>query len=430
MTQDAKPKVRFAPSPTGFLHIGGARTALFNWLFARHTGGIFQLRIEDTDRARSENRFRDEILESMKWLGLTWDEGPIYQSDRFEFYRDYAYRLVDKGLAEKLDGAIVFKIPPDRVKIQDMVYGELEFDNSLLEHLVILKSDGTPTYNFACVIDDATLGVTHVLRGDDHISNTPKQVAVYKALELAIPHFAHVPMILGSDGQRLSKRHGATSVLQYRESGFLPEALTNFLALLGWAPGGDREIMTQNELIEFFTLERVNRKSAIFDMAKLEWMNGQYILKKNVDQLAEDLRPFVKSSFSMDPPFAQLKGLTQLFQQRIKRLSDFPNETHYFFQKDIQRDADAVQKYLSSPESKDRLMTLKKSLEPVRDFTPPVLEKVIRDLANQLGLKAGELIHPARVALTGKAVSPGIFDVMSLLGHDLVLKRLEEAAAS
>jgi glutamyl-tRNA synthetase len=430
MTQDAKPKVRFAPSPTGFLHIGGARTALFNWLFARHTGGVFQLRIEDTDRARSEDRFRDEILESMKWLGLTWDEGPIYQSDRFELYRDYAHRLVDKGLAEKSDGAVVFKIPPEHVKIQDLVYGELQFDNSLLEQLVILKSDGTPTYNFACVIDDATLGVTHVIRGDDHVSNTPKQVAVYQALELPMPQFAHVPMILGSDGQRLSKRHGATAVLQYRESGFLPEALTNFLALLGWAPGGDREMMTQNELIELFSLDRVNRKSAIFDMTKLEWMNGQYILKKSVDQLAEDLRPFVKSSFSIDPPFAQLKGLTQLFQQRIKRLSDFPNETHYFFQKDIQRDADAVQKYLSSPESKSRLMTLKKSLEPVQDFNPPALEKVIRDLATQLGVKAGELIHPARVAITGKAVSPGFFDVMSLLGRDLVLKRLEEVAAS
>ncbi|MBI1884539.1 MAG: glutamate--tRNA ligase [Chlamydiae bacterium] len=426
MTASEKVRVRFAPSPTGFLHIGGARTALFNWLFARHAGGIFQLRIEDTDPVRSEDRFRDEILESLKWFGLDWDEGPIYQSSRFDLYRSLAQDLVKKDMAFEKEGAVVFQIPPEKVELDDLVYGKLEFDNSLLNELVILKSDGTPTYNFACVVDDATLNVTHVIRGDDHLSNTPKQLALYEALGFKRPHFAHVPMILGSDGERLSKRHGATALLQYCEAGFLPEALMNFLALLGWSPGGDLELMSREDLIRLFSLDRVNRKSAIFDVEKLTWMNGQYIRQADSQRLKKDLVPFVQAQFGKVPSEESLEPLVALFKERIKTLADFPREACYFFQDSIEPDPQAVQKYLSTPESRERLKILLEELKGLGGFNEAALEPCIRNLATRLGVKAGDLIHPVRVALTGKQVSPGIFQMMSLLGRERVLKRLED----
>lgn len=426
MEETQQVKVRFAPSPTGYLHIGGARTALFNWLFARHVGGQFQLRIEDTDQARSENRFRDEILESLKWLGLNWDEGPIYQSERFDVYRQYAKNLVDKGFARESEGAIIFNIPPEVVRVQDLVYGALEFDNSLLNELVIMKSEGTPTYNFSCVIDDATLGVTHVIRGDDHISNTPKQLALYKALELKIPEFAHVPMILGADGQRLSKRHGATSVLQYREAGFLSESLTNFLVLLGWSPGNDLELMDKNQMIQLFSLERVNRKSSIFDLKKLEWMNGQYIRGLDVERFRKEVTPLIKSRWGKEPGLEVLEKLFLLFRERIKTLEDFSTEAAYFFEDEVQYDPQAVEKYFTDSGVKDRLKTYREKLEQVQDFKTGELEVTTRELAKSLRVKAGDLIHPTRVALTGKSVSPGIFEVMSILGRDTVLKRLSQ----
>jgi glutamyl-tRNA synthetase len=421
-----KIKVRFAPSPTGYLHIGGARTAILNWLYARHTGGTFLLRIEDTDQVRSEERFTNEIMESLSWLGLDWDEEPIYQSDRFDLYRKYASQLIQKKMAYESDGAIVFKIPSEVVKVEDLVYGALEFDNSLLNELVIIKSDGTPTYNFACVVDDATLGITCIIRGDDHVSNTPKQVPLYHALEFEMPRFAHVPMILGSDGKRLSKRHGATAVLQYREAGFLPEALMNFLVLLGWSPGNDRELMSKEELIQFFSLEGVNRKSAIFNLEKLEWMNGQYIRQASPEHLKKEIIPILRAKFSKDPSEQLLEGVLQLFRDRFRTLADFPKETSYFFEDSIERDPQAVEKYLSNTHARERLNLLKSKLAEVNDFSTVELERVIRDLAASLGIKAGELIHPARVALTGKSVSPGIFEVMHLLGKDLVLRRLNE----
>ncbi|MBI1870409.1 MAG: glutamate--tRNA ligase [Chlamydiae bacterium] len=423
----SKIRVRFAPSPTGFLHIGGARTALFNWLFARHLGGIFQLRIEDTDRTRSESRFRDEILESLQWLGLNWDEGPIYQSDRFLLYRDYAAQLVKKGAAHVFEGATVFKMPPKKVQVKDLVYGNLEFDNSLLSELVILKSDGTPTYHFACVIDDALLKITHVIRGDDHLSNTPKQLALYEALEFAPPQFAHVPMILGRDGERLSKRHGATSVLQYKEAGFLPQTLINFLALLGWSPGHDLELMERDELVKLFSLERINRKSSIFNLEKLEWMNSQYLRKLGPQAFQDYLLFCICQKWGKEPSQEILKGVARLFQERVKTFSDFYTESSYFFEDSVSLNSEAFQKYLSDSSAKERLKTFKEKLQGVTEFTSAQLEIVTRDLAKSLGVKAGDLIHPTRVALTGRSVSPGIFEVMSLLGKETVLKRLEEA---
>ena len=423
-----KVRVRFAPSPTGFLHIGGARTALFNWLYARHTGGEFILRIEDTDRARSEDRFRDEILESLKWLGLDWDGELVYQSQRFELYREYAQKLVDQGRAFHEDKAVKFKIPPENVRIKDIVYGDVHFDNSLMDTLVIIKSDGAPTYNFSCVIDDALMGVNLVIRGDDHISNTPKQIALYQALGLAEPSFAHVPMILGSDGTRLSKRHGATSVLQYRELGFVPEALVNFLALLGWSPGNNIELMDQKELFERFSLERINRKSAIFDLDKLEWMNGQYLQKMALSRLMEEVRPFSQAVFPDKTGDAKLQQIIELFRGRFRTLAQFSKESHYFFEDKIVLNSAAVEKYLSNSEAKKRISLLKGKLEDLPIFDAVSTEKATRELAAELGLKAGDLIHPTRVAITGEAVSPGLFQIMELMGRDCVVKRISAAA--
>jgi glutamyl-tRNA synthetase len=426
MKSNSNIRVRFAPSPTGFLHIGGARTAIFNWLYARHTGGTFVLRIEDTDQVRSEERFTNEILESLSWLGLDWDEEMVHQSDRFDLYRKHASRLMEQGLAYESDGAIIFKLPSEVVKVKDLVYGELEFDNSLLNELVIIKSDGTPTYNFACVIDDAAQKISCIIRGDDHISNTPKQIPLYHALGFELPDFAHVPMILGSDGKRLSKRHGATAVLQYREAGFLPEALMNFLVLLGWSPGNDQELIHKEELIQLFSLEGINRKSAIFNLEKLEWMNGQYIRQSSPERLKKELIPILKEKFSKEPSEKLLEGVLRLFRDRFRTLADFPKETAYFFEDTIERDPEALEKYLSNFEARKRLDLLKEKLDQLDDFSAVQLEQVIRNLAASLGIKAGDLIHPARVALTGKSVSPGIFEVMNLLGKDVVLKRLEE----
>lgn len=421
-------RVRFAPSPTGYLHIGGARTALFNWLYARRAGGEFVLRIEDTDLTRSEERFTEEILESLKWMGLDWNDAPVRQSSRFELYRSYARRLVEQGAAYESGGAVIFRVPPQTVGLDDLVFGRLEFDNSLLPELVIIKSDGAPTYNFACVVDDATMGISCIIRGDDHISNTPKQIPLYQALGFALPKFAHVPMILGPDGKRLSKRHGATSVLQYRELGYLPEALVNFLALLGWSPGEDLEMMELDELIRRFSLDGVNRKSAVFNLEKLTWMNGQYIRKTGAGRLIRELAPRIRARFSSEPSREYLDGLLQLYRERFRTLAEFPDETRYFFEEEFPRDPEAVEKHLANGAAKERLRLLRGRIAALETFDAAGIETAVRGLAAEMGIKAGHLIHPARVALTGKSVSPGLFEVMHLLGKERVLKRLERAA--
>ncbi|MDD5614011.1 MAG: glutamate--tRNA ligase family protein, partial [Candidatus Omnitrophica bacterium] len=296
-------KVRFAPSPTGFLHVGGARTALFNFLFARRNKGKFILRIEDTDIQRSERFFLDDILGSLKWLGIDWDGEVIHQSQRFDIYRDYAQKLLQKKsiYEEKTDKGIALRYKTDKsqVKFKDSLRGEIEFKEGF-EDTVIIKSDGTPTYNFACVVDDATLGITHIIRGEDHISNTPKQVLLYELLEFKVPEFIHLPLILGEDRTRLSKRHGAVSVTAYREEGFLPEALFNFLALLGWSPGDNREILSKKELINIFSLERINLSNAVFDVGKLKWMNKKYLKQVKDNLYRESLLPFIEKKGFLD----------------------------------------------------------------------------------------------------------------------------------
>ena len=330
-------RVRFAPSPTGNLHIGGARTALFNWLYARAKQGKFILRIEDTDKKRSKKKYLDEILSSLQWLGFNWDE-LYYQSQRFDIYTECAQKLVDSGAAYLAKSttkrqAIIFKVMPEKLKINDLIHGEIEFDTETIKDQVLIKSDGTPTYNFACVVDDATMGITHVMRGDDHISNTPKQMILYQALNFPIPEFAHLPLIMGTEGGRLSKRTGATAISDYRRMGYLPQALANYLLLLGWSPGGNREIIDIQETIKLFDIKNINKTAATFDLDKLKWINNQYLKKADAEKLTDEIIPLLlKKRYIHKNNFDRtyLVSLVKLFQGRLSQLTDFMEWADFF----------------------------------------------------------------------------------------------------
>lgn len=427
-------RVRFAPSPTGHLHIGGARTALFNWLFARHHDGTFVLRIEDTDMQRSTTDSRDAIIESLQWLGLDWDEGPFFQSGRTSLYASFAQKLVDEGKASlnrERQGAfpaVVLAKPAHPVAVDDLIHGRVQFEPDAVGELVLMKSDGTPTYNFACVVDDATMEISHIIRGDDHLSNTPKQVFLYQVLELKAPRFAHVPLILGPDGSRLSKRHGATAVSQFRDEGFLPEALSNYLALLGWSPGDDREKMSLSEIIAAFSLKRVSRKSAVFDTRKLQWLNDHYLREKDTDEIVRGALPFYEKegipAATVDAE--RLKRIITLLGERFKTLRDLTMQSYYFFSDEIRFDENAVRSILCSPEAEGYLITLIPRLEELDDFSPDAVENAMRSLIDELGVKPVKLIQPVRIALTGGTRSPGIFETMALLGKKRTLARLRK----
>ena len=430
MDDKSNVRVRFAPSPTGYLHVGSARTALFNWFFAKSKNGLFFLRIEDTDKKRSKKKYLDEILESLKWLGLLWDEKPYYQAKRMRFYGRYVKNLMEEGKAYSVKGgAIFFKMPKDKVIIDDIIHGPIEFDNTLQEDLVLVKSDGSPTYNFACVVDDIEMGITHVIRGDDHISNTPKQIALYQALEVKLPQFAHIPLILGEDRSRLSKRHGATSISEYRETGYLPEGLMNYLALLGWSPGDNREVVPREEIIKLFSLKRVGKTSAVFDENKLNWINGQHIKRTDTDELIRLIKPYLKKRGFLKKGLniKSLKNIVRLFKARIKILSSFCDQTEYLFTSKVKYDREAVKKFLRRRELKVIFGLLIKDLEAVSPFSTERIEKCCRDLIQRLGIGGGDLIHPVRVAITGKSVSPGLFDVIHLLGKRKTIQRLCQA---
>ncbi len=423
-------RVRFAPSPTGALHVGGARTALFNWLFARRHKGKFLLRVEDTDLQRSSEGAVQEILDGLSWLGLNWDEGPYFQSQRLSLYQEKAQKLIDQGVAyfsEEVRGeqpAIVFRIPKEKISFEDLLRGEVEFDNALQKDVVLMKSDGMPTYQFACVVDDALMGITHVIRGDDHLSNTPKQVALYHALGFALPQFVHVPMILGPDGARLSKRHGATSVEAYRQKGILPESLFNFLTLLGWSPGGDIEVLSREETIEKFSLERINKKSAIFDLKKLFWMNSVYLGKMSLERFVDQGWAFLKEQPQPLLAEATCRKALGLLHQRIQIWEELLTSFDYFFLKSYVIETEAVEKYLKTKEASSILTQIQQRLAKSSSFDEAPLEAEIRGLAESLGVKGGALIHPLRVAVTGKKVSPGIFETLAVLGKELTLERM------
>jgi glutamyl-tRNA synthetase len=420
-------KVRFAPSPTGYLHIGSARTALFNWLYARHEKGAFILRIEDTDKERSKPEYLDEILASLKWLFMEWDGELTFQSKRFDTYKKYAESLVEKGLAYREGPAIIFKVEKaKKVAFEDMIRGRVEFSTDDIKDQVLMKSDGTPTYNFACVVDDHEMRITHIIRGDDHISNTPKQVMLYEALGLELPKFAHIPMILSKDGGRMSKRHGATSIFEYKNMGFLPEALVNYLSLMGWAPGNDVEILPISEVVKLFDVKDVNKTGAIFDMDKLSWINGQYIKNMDTKELAARAENFLSEKKVIDDKFDKDRwiGIVAAYKERTRTLEDFTSVYKIFFSDEADYDEKAVEKYLKKPNSKEIINRCRSAIEADSKFDKTSIEEAYRRLANELKVKAAELIHPTRVAISGKTVGAGLFEMMELLGREKVLKRL------
>jgi glutamyl-tRNA synthetase len=455
--------VRFAPSPTGFLHIGGARTALFNWLLARHTGGKFILRIEDTDQVRSTKESIDAILDSMTWLGLDWDEGPIYQTDRLAHYREHVDRLLKEGKAypcyctpeeleerrqkalkekrkPKYDGhcrnrkgpvpdrtpAIRFKAPAEGFTVlRDLIKGTIEFNNEELDDLIILRSDGWPTYNFSAMVDDALMNITHVIRGDDHVNNTPRQILLYEAFGYPLPEFAHVPMILGADKTRLSKRHGATSVMAYKDMGYLPRALVNYLVRLGWAHG-DQEVFTSAELIEKFSLENVGKSAAVFNLEKLQWLNGVYLRQEKPETLAGLLRPFLEKK-GLQPRSAEwLAEVVRTLQERSKTLAEMAEAAEFYFRSDFPMDEKAAKKHLV-PAIKEPVEALIAKLESAPEPDEKALEEMFKEIITARGIKLGALAQAVRVALTGRAVSPGIYEIMRLVGREEALKRIRRA---
>ncbi len=449
-------KVRFAPSPTGFLHIGSARTALFNWLFARHHKGEFILRIEDTDRVRSDEKFLKEIMGSLEWLGLNWDGQIEYQMRRLEIYREHAERLLESGKAKKVDGtkvvktdegeigsAIVFPLPARKVSFDDILHGRIEVDTTQLGYdtVVLMKSDGTPTYNFACVVDDATMGITHVIRGDDHISNTPKQIVLYEALGYTPPQFAHIPLILGPDGGRLSKRHGATSIEEYRQRGFLGEALVNYLALLAWSPGNNQEIISLKEMIEKFDISDVNKTAATFDLQKLTWINHQYIKQTPVERLTQlmtqggflpaegDCPRFLGTVPESGADREWLGQVVELLHDRLDTLADIRTVGGFFFAKEIEDDPAAVEQVLKEAKARSYFGDLAGRLETINNFEHDPIEQVMRDFCKEKNIKTKELFHPVRVAVTGRSVSPPLFQTMALLGKEEVVRSLKRWAA-
>jgi glutamyl-tRNA synthetase len=476
-------RVRFAPSPTGYLHVGGARTALFNWLYARRHGGIFVLRIEDTDAERSSWAMVSGIVDGLRWLGLDWDEGPdiggphapYFQSERLDKYRDAAGQLVARGAAyycyctpeslqqkrqaaEAAGGgwvydrtccalsteqiarreatgtprAVRFKVPPGSTAFADLVHGPIEFDNDVIEDFVVLRSDAQPTYHLSVVVDDMDMRITHVVRGDDHISNTPKQVLLYQAFGADPPAFAHVPLILGTDKKRLSKRHGATSVMEYERLGYLSEAMVNFLALLGWSPGGDQEIFSRDELIGKFALEGISGGNAVFNPEKLDWVNQQHIQRLSAHELAARLEPVLRAGGLWRDDLSSTRqewflAVIRLFQPRIRKLDQFAHEARPLFVDDVTYEQEAVVKHLK-PEIREPLSALADTLASLDGFAAASLETTLRALAESRKIKAAALIHATRVAVTGRAASPGLFEMLELAGRERVVARLRHAA--
>jgi glutamyl-tRNA synthetase len=423
-------RVRFAPSPTGNLHIGGARTALFNWLYACSKQGKFILRIEDTDLVRSRQEYVQEILSSLSWLGFEWSE-IYYQSQRLAIYQEKARQLLEQGTAyvEKSESgkeAVIFKVLPQKIKIADLIHGQIEFDTAVIKDQVLIKSDGTPTYNFACVVDDALMQITQIIRGDDHISNTPKQVLLYQALGFPLPEFAHLPLIMAKEGGRMSKRKGATAISEYRQMGYLPQALVNFLMLLGWSPGEDREIIETKEAVRIFDIRNVNKTAAVMDMDKLDWINNQYLKKEDPEKLSAGLVPLLaekgyinKDDYDRD----YLVSLVRLFQARLTVLGDFIERADFFFLEDVAFEPAAKEKFLCRNLSREfRLFA--DGLDKLERFEIAEIESCFRKLVDDLGIQAKELIHPVRVALTGKTVGPGLFEVIYYLGKERTRKRL------
>jgi len=412
-------RVRMAPSPTGYLHVGGVRTFLFNWLFARHEGGEFRLRIENTDTSREVAEAVDQIQDSLRWLGLDWDGEVTFQLDRMDDCRRVADQLVADGMAYEDEGAIRFRMPDDGTTgWDDVVRGRVEVPNETIEDLVLVRSDGRPTYNFASPMEDVWDGITHVIRAEDHISNTPKQINIIRAVGAALPVYAHVPNVNGADGKKLSKRHGDTGVDEFRKAGYLPDALINFLALLGWAPDGETTIMSRDELVQRFTLERVSPSPAQFDYAKLDWMNGMYLRTLPPDDFAHRLILWLgEQGYAWDAEL--VRKAAPLVQEKIARLGEFPDYARFLFE-EVETSVDGGAEVVAA--ARDALA----ELEP---FTAQAIEAALRGVVERLGLKPRQGFQPIRVAVTGSTISPGLFESIELLGRETTLRRLSVAAA-
>ncbi|MFQ5636755.1 MAG: glutamate--tRNA ligase [bacterium] len=471
----SKIRVRFAPSPTGYLHVGGARTAIFNWLFSKKHQGDFLLRIEDTDRARSGEAMVEAIFAGLKWLGLDWNEEPVFQSQRASLYQSYAEKLLvtkkafkcfcsqdklregrESAAKEKktfqYDGAcrdlsqteleslqnnrapyvIRLKVQKGYTEFHDSVFGDIKISHTQIDDFILLRSNGMPTYHFAVVVDDHEMQISHVIRGDDHLSNTPKHILLYQALDWPAPQFVHLPLILGRDQQRLSKRHGATAIGEYEKAGYLPEAMLNFLALLGWSSGDDRELFSREQLISEFDLSGVMKKSAVFDERKLQWMNSQYLMQMDNESLLDRVLPGLVRANILASELAEgdreyLLKIVRLLKPRLKLLSDFTEMARYFFEDPLSYDEKAVRKHWRHPDLVLHLHRLSDALSAVQPFTGDAIETTVRTLAEKFGLSAAKLIHPMRVALTGVAASPGLFEVMEILEQETVLRRLRKA---
>ena len=416
-------RVRFAPSPTGFLHIGGVRTALFNWLFARHHGGEFLVRIENTDRSREVEESVEQIRGSLSWLGLDWDGPVAFQLDRLERHREVARALVSEGKAYEEEGAVRLRAPDEgSTAWDDVVKGPIEVENRTVEDFVLLRSDGTPTYNFAAPVDDADTGITHVIRGEDHVSNTPKQILLLEAMDAPRPEYAHVPNVFGTDGRKLSKRHGAVSIEEFRREGYIAPALMNYLALLGWSYDEKTTLFTRDELVRYFTLERVGTSPATFDYGKLEWMNGMYLRALSAGEYAETLLAYLRKQ-GIDWDEDLVRRAAPLVQEKIATLGAFPDFAGFLFHR-VEPDPAELDG------ARPVLAEARAQLVGVEPFTAERIEAELRALAERLGLKPRQAFQPIRVAVTGSKVSPGLFESIELLGREEALARLDAAISA
>ncbi|HET7238293.1 MAG TPA: glutamate--tRNA ligase [Terrimicrobiaceae bacterium] len=433
-------RTRFAPSPTGYLHVGGARTALFNWLFARKNDGIFVLRIEDTDEKRNTPEARQAIYDGLKWLDLDWDEGPqkegefgpYFQSQRNAIYEKYFAQLEAGGHLYVDEGAIRFRSPRKTVVFEDLVCGRIEFDMSnpgTHPDMTIRRPDGSWIFHFVSVVDDLEMKITHVIRGEDHLSNTPKHIELYRALGAEPPAFAHIPLILNHEGKKLSKRDGGSSVAYFVESGYAPEAVRNYLCLLGWSPKDNREMLPLEEIVQLFELGSINRRNAIFDLDKCFWLNGQYLLQMSLERFCELALPFVeKAGIAYGSREALLRALA-IVKPKVKHLSDVPAWIGFLFTEDYPFDEASVEKALRKPGARGRLQELAEAFKSLPEWSHAALEAKLKETAARLGMKAGDLVHPARVAVSGKSVGPGLYEMLEVLGRERVLARFERAAA-
>jgi glutamyl-tRNA synthetase len=473
MTEITGPvRVRFAPSPTGFLHVGGARTAIYNDLLRQSAGGAFILRIEDTDRERSDEAMTRQIQSALAWIGTVWDEGPFLQSERLSRHRECgeellaqgkAYRCfctqeeldaqrveaekrgvafryprtclqlsqeeIDARLAEGRSFAVRFRMPDDNITFTDIVRGDMNFPPDALDDFILLRSDGTPTYHMSVVVDDIDMGITHVVRGEDHLSNTPKHIPLFRALGGTVPTFGHLPLILGPDKKRLSKRYGATSVEEFRNEGILPQALYNFLALLGWNPGGDQEILSRDEMIRLFTVDRLNASAAVFDREKLEWMNGQYLSKLDYDALRPHLQPFFEAAGLADADPDRLAVAINLHRGRARTLKELVEMIRFYFQDELTYDREAAAKFLKDPGLPAHLEALRDRYARLAEFNKEALEAELRAQADASGVKAGVLIHPTRMALSGATGGPPLFDLIEAVGQEATLRHFDHFIA-